>query len=59
MNCYNFQKIREGDKFVEDIDKNSYNLFYRRDIEGFGLPMFPQKKSPDNFYSKTRLYKVF
>jgi hypothetical protein len=40
---------------LENIEKNRWNLYYRHDVEGFGLPMFPLYKCPDNFYSKSRL----
>lgn len=40
---------------LKDIKKNNYKLYYKRDVEGFELPMFRQGQTPDNYYSKTRL----
>jgi hypothetical protein len=45
----------EGKKVLQNIKKNNYKLYYKHDVEKFGLPMFPLYKTPDNFYSQSRL----
>lgn len=40
---------------LSKIKRNNYKLYYKSDVESFGLPMFKQRKTPENFYSKSRL----
>lgn len=45
--------MKEGEELLRNIEKNSYKLYYKRDIEDLGLLLY--QKYPENFYSQSRL----